>query len=171
VICEKPTRAYPQGRTGTDAGYTAHRRAGEVPCRPCMEGTNARRNRGERTSDRRTKWRQAAIARDPHYDRRQNLKAKFGISLEDYDRLLAEQGGRCAICPATEPGGRHKTFFPVDHDHACCSGKRSCGKCLRGLLCAGCNFGLGHFGDDPERLLAAAAYLLDHRRLPTSMGT
>lgn len=103
-------------------------------------------------------------------DRRANLKAKFGLSLEDYDRMLAEQGGTCAICPATEAGGRHNTFFAVDHDHACCPGKGSCGKCVRGLLCAKCNFALGQFDDDPDRLMAAVAYLLSRQNVLIHSG-
>lgn len=58
-----------------------------------------------------------------------NLKSLYGITLEQYDSLLASQGGHCAICPATEPGGRGG--WKVDHDHV--TGK------VRGLLCDSCN--------------------------------
>ena len=37
MICERATVAYPDGRTGTDAGYQAHRKAGEDVCEPCIE--------------------------------------------------------------------------------------------------------------------------------------
>jgi hypothetical protein len=47
----------------------------------------------------------------------------------------------------------------VDHDHACCPGAKSCGKCVRSLLCASCNKGIAMFADEPQRLDAAAAYL------------
>jgi hypothetical protein len=73
--------------------------------------------------------------------------------------MLAAQGGGCAICGATEPGGRGT--FHVDHDHGCCAGtnRKTCGSCVRGLLCNGCNIGLGAFADDTTRLAAAIAYL------------
>lgn len=53
----------------------------------------------------------------------------------------------------------------VDHDHACCpdADSKTCGKCVRGLLCRYCNFGLGRFDDDPDRLWRAIEYLLRAR--------
>lgn len=58
----------------------------------------------------------------------------------------------CDICGV-------ETEVHVDHDHRCCPGKYSCGKCVGGFLCNNCNNGLGRFNDDPELLRAAAAYL------------
>lgn len=82
----------------------------------------------------------------------------YGINRERYEEMLTEQGGGCAICGSSNPGGR-VTRFSVDHDHSCCPGRRSCGSCVRGLLCTPCNQGIGVLGDDPERLEAAARYL------------
>lgn len=90
-------------------------------------------------------------------DRRAHLAA-YGLTVESFDALLRDQGGACAICRATEPGGRGG--WCIDHDHSCCPGRRkSCGACIRGLLCNNCNNGLGRFNDSVERLRAAAKYL------------
>jgi hypothetical protein len=80
----------------------------------------------------------------------------YGISAADYESMLATQGGGCAICSVPpEPDRR----LYVDHDHRCCPGRRSCGECVRGLLCRHCNLALGQFGDDPNRVAQAAEYL------------
>ena len=72
---------------------------------------------------------------------------KFGITLEQYNEMREEQNYSCKICQ------RHESEFAVsmavDHDHSCCSErKRSCGKCIRGLLCSNCNRGIGHLMED-----------------------
>jgi len=90
---------------------------------------------------------------DPLHGRAAHLRTLYGLSLAQFDALLAAQGGRCAICGGVDPGG--KGVWHVDHDHG--SGA------VRGLLCHGCNAGIGSLGDDPDRLPAAAAYLLMHR--------
>lgn len=82
--------------------------------------------------------------------RRSYLKREYGISPEDYDDLLASQGGVCAICGLPPPDPRGYRMH-IDHDHE--SGS------VRGILCGPCNQGLGQFRDDIDRLLAAVAYL------------
>lgn len=47
----------------------------------------------------------------------------------------------------------------IDHDHSCCSGATSCGNCVRGALCPGCNLGLGAFRDDVNKFERAIKYL------------
>jgi hypothetical protein len=87
--------------------------------------------------------------------RANRLQQELGITQEDYDALLNAQGGTCAICHVPE----NKGHLAVDHDHSCCSGRHSCGKCIRGLLCSKCNKGIGLLNDDPELLGAAVTYL------------
>jgi hypothetical protein len=70
---------------------------------------------------------------------------KYGLSKEAFTVLLAVANGSCMICK------QPTTTFQVDHDHET--------KQVRGLLCGSCNKGLSNFGDDPERLIAAATYL------------
>lgn len=81
---------------------------------------------------------------------------RYNLTPVDYDKLLAAQGGVCGICGAEPVGGG---CLQVDHDHACCPAQRSCGRCVRGLLCAHCNAALGMMCDDPDRLRAAAEYV------------
>lgn len=83
------------------------------------------------------------------------LKAKYGITLTQYEWILAEQGGGCAICSTTDGRKRHA----VDHDHGCCPGERTCGRCLRGLLCIPCNMGIGFFREREKSLRRAAEYV------------
>ena len=80
------------------------------------------------------------------------LKSNYGITLEDYDRMLEDQGGCCKVCGTSEPGSG-KGRFAVDHNH-------NTGK-IRGLLCSHCNTGLGKFKDSPDLLEAAKEYLLE----------
>lgn len=87
---------------------------------------------------------------------------RFNITVDHYASMLAEQGGCCAICGTDNPAGRGE--WHIDHDHSCCPGQRSCGKCVRGLLCNYCNIGLGHFNDDLDRLMNAMRYLDGARR-------
>lgn len=126
-------------------------------CRTCeneslRNAVNADPERVERRRQSVSAWQKE----HPEWVRDRNLK-RFNITGAEADALLAEQGGGCAICG--EPPSRRA--LDIDHDHSCCDGNFSCGKCIRGLLCSDCNMGIGKLGDrDPERLLAAAGYLL-----------
>lgn len=84
---------------------------------------------------------------------------KYGMSKERFEELLVEQGGLCPVCDTPEPG---VSGWHIDHDHACCDRKGSCGNCIRALLCGPCNQGLGLFRDNAERLRKAADYIDRH---------
>jgi|SRR5674476_66221 len=79
------------------------------------------------------------------------------IPKDKLEEMYSRYNGLCWSCqefPATA----------VDHDHSCCPGIASCGKCVRGLLCHGCNCGMGLLGDSIDRLERAVRYLTDHQQ-------
>ena len=84
------------------------------------------------------------------------LRREYGITIADYNAMLDRQLGKCFICRESCASGKR---LSVDHDHRCCSGARSCGNCVRGLLCRDCNIALGKLRDDPAIVRAAAEYL------------
>lgn len=78
---------------------------------------------------------------------------KYGLVPEDFDRMVEEQDGKCAICMREfDLSGPTRKDVVVDHDHT--TGE------VRGLLCQHCNVGIGMLGDDADRIMSAAAYLL-----------
>ena len=102
----------------------------------------------------------ARFCRDCCRDRR--VADDYGISPAMYRSLLDEQGGVCRICGKPETG-RHQSGtlrrLAVDHDHKCCPGKKSCGKCVRGLLCGRCNSAIGLIDESLAVLESMALYL------------
>ncbi|MFI1194033.1 endonuclease VII domain-containing protein [Micromonospora sp. NPDC020750] len=91
-------------------------------------------------------WKARNPERHKYLVRRSWLKQIYGITHEQYDALMEAQGGACAIC--NNPSGG--TRLAIDHDHSCCPGKKSCGQCIRGLLCMNCNRLLGWFDNRRE---------------------
>jgi hypothetical protein len=79
----------------------------------------------------------------------------YGIGTEEWELLFDSQGRKCAICDAYES----PQPWATDHDHSCCPGKKSCGACLRGILCSNCNVGIGHLRESPRIMRRAIAYL------------
>jgi hypothetical protein len=90
------------------------------------------------------------------YQHKRTVK-KHGITYEQYLDMYAEQDGKCKICLSVEKS--YKSRLSIDHDHSCCPGSGSCGKCIRGLLCSNCNTFLGNAKDSIEILQAAIKYL------------
>ncbi len=84
---------------------------------------------------------------NPELKRRQNLKSRYDIEPEEYDFLLAIQGGTCAICRKLPDDEQ----LCVDHDHAT--------RAIRGLLCRRCNSGIAVFGDSAKGVERALKYL------------
>lgn len=86
-------------------------------------------------------------------------RARYGI---EFNRLWEAQDGNCLVCNEPMlPFGRELKSAVVDHDHSCCSGKTSCGKCVRGLIHWGCNIILGHIENQDRAKIVplAVAYL------------
>ena len=77
------------------------------------------------------------------------MRKQYGISLEQFNQLLEIQNNECAICKKSLDSLKRR--MNIDHDHE--TNK------VRGLLCTGCNTGLGHLGDNIEGLKIAVAYL------------
>jgi hypothetical protein len=126
----KPAEAFTRRRTHRPGKLVSE-------CTPCKVNRNQRY---------RIKNRERVL----EIERKSKFKQQYGISLEDYARMLGAQNGGCAICAATEPSSR-TTYFAVDHCHAT--------GVVRGLLCTKCNRGLGLFNDDTDRMGRAVKYL------------
>ena len=84
-------------------------------------------------------------------DRRYHLKHNYGITPEEYDKMLMEQGGVCAMCKKDDPKHYHDRLV-VDHNHK--TGE------VRSLLCNPCNTLIGLANEDVDLLMTAAAYLM-----------
>jgi hypothetical protein len=132
--------------------------------RPWSEWTEEQREKHRATSRRtyernkakRNAEHKAYVAANPERIRAAHRKRVYKLSPEDFTAKMLEQNSRCAIC--------RNEFVKtpnVDHDSNCCPDKmKTCGKCVRGILCGDCNRALGLFDHDLERLQAAIDYLL-----------
>ncbi len=87
-------------------------------------------------------------------DRNAKFKHHHGVTIEEANDMIEAQNRLCAICNQLPTGKGHCSRLHVDHCHK--TGK------VRAMLCNNCNHGLGHFRDEPERLVAAANYLRSH---------
>ena len=119
-------------------------------CKPCAKQKSTKdyyANHEKRKKSNRQRSQQPEVrARD----RDRLLKRKYGLSANDYDRLLRMQQGVCAICK-TDKRDKRDREMPVDHNHKT--------HAIRGILCDTCNRVIGLFGDDPETIRNAIRYL------------
>ena len=74
------------------------------------------------------------------------------ITQEKYTSLLRMYDGKCHAC-------KTNIATNIDHDHQCCNKIRSCGKCVRGLLCHQCNSALGLLGDSRQKIKNLLEYI------------
>jgi hypothetical protein len=100
------------------------------------------------------KWRKENPEAQARLSTKNNLAIKMrkhGATLEHYEVMFAEQGGKCAICGSSESKNKRSKRLYVDHCHAT--------NRVRGLLCLPCNSAIGFMEDDVARLQKAIAYL------------
>lgn len=97
------------------------------------------------------RWKSNGGRRCPKKLREYQLQHNYGLSLDDFNRLLESQNNRCAICLKDSPGGKN---WHVDHCHQ--TGE------VRGVLCQKCNQAIGMFYEDLEILDRAKEYIKKH---------
>lgn len=97
-----------------------------------------------------------ATANGKRVNRAACLRYKYGITLVDYEAMLSQQQGACAICGGPQQGKPGK-FLDVDHNHT--TGQ------IRGLLCRQCNRTLGLVKEDTDLLLRMVNYLNEDKRI------
>ena len=137
---EKPLSAYTIVKSGKRKGHPAG------ACKDCRTELHKTRKRNDPSIYERIEW--------PC-----KLKRLYGLTVEQYDNILSEQKGRCAICGSESSQSRSyklvgRAKFSVDHCHT--TGK------VRGLLCTKCNRALGLMNDSIESVLRMAEYLKKH---------
>ena len=123
------------GVTGLDNFYTKDGKRTNSRCKSCHR------------ADCKKRWH----SKTQQEKQASRVKKLYGINPEEYLKMHEDQEGRCAICgnvPTTKRG------LHLDHCHT--TGQ------VRGLLCHGCNTGIGSFGDDPELLSKALDYLKEN---------
>lgn len=157
MICGSPNRVgeYRSGRfcsVGCQQAWvrTNGSRPTEATCDFCGEIFSLGRGRTGRLQRTDTRWCPDCGRDSPDVSRFR----RYGITRKQYEEAQVKG---CSIC------GRKDRKLHVDHDHSCCPARggsaRTCGKCVRGLICGPCNRGLGLFFDDPRALERAAKYL------------
>lgn len=132
-------------KCGTYSGYITHGKNKEVPCEKCRIAANKyRRDKRKVDND--------ILGYDPRRFKKHNITKSI------YDKLFNKYNGKCWVC-------KKKDAVHIDHDHNCCEGTYSCGKCIRGILCSNCNTAIGLLDDDIKLLNKAIEYI---KRPPVS---
>jgi hypothetical protein len=148
---------------GQTKDVSLFKEGGKKPtCKSCdaVRAKTYRQNNTEAVNQRsRSKYQGDSIARETRNARTRSWRERIGkeaVRAGDersrYGTTRKELGSTCAICGTTK-------HLCVDHDHACCPGARSCGKCVRDVLCVSCNTFIGKIEATPGRLAVATGYL------------
>ena len=151
----------------------------QYKCKACMKKINAteeiqakkreaikgwRKSNPEKVSEQKKrhyeKYKEKACERSrKHYAENKNqhrnstMYRKYGITLEQYNKIREAQNYCCALCGKHE--GDNKQGLVIDHCHKSTE--------VRKLLCTTCNVGLGMFKDNVDLLTKAIEYLKEHR--------
>lgn len=133
---EKPIEEFPIDRSKRDGFF--HK------CKKCLAAADRRRY--GRTRDKQISQARRWNTNNPDRYKDIQLQLHYGISLADYNEMLKDQDGVCAICRKPD-----KRALSVDHCHTT--------NAIRGLLCGGCNRALGILDDDVNRVSAMVNYL------------
>jgi len=102
----------------------------------------------KRIKEQQKQWAKRNVDNRKLNRKKYNLKVNFGISIEDYNKLLLRQNGVCAVC-----GSNTNRSLAVDHNHE--TGK------VRGLLCGNCNTALGLLRENIQIIEKLKGYLVD----------
>lgn len=91
-----------------------------------------------------------------HYAMHKAVRSKYGLTALSYLEMYRAQDGQCKACgkpgqPIGRRGRERWEVLQIDHNHDTLK--------VRGLLCNGCNIGLGHLGDSIDRVRAVLRYL------------
>lgn len=150
-FCEFPDCGRPHKSGGLCAAHVLQKRRGQElrPIRVLAPGVECSAEGCQRT-------RRTAGYCDRHQYSRVRRWVQYGLDLESGQAMYERQGRSCGVCQTP----MHIDDLKIDHDHDCCNvGAKSCGNCVRGLLCGRCNNGLGYFRDNVTTLRNAANYL------------
>ncbi|MBP7709873.1 MAG: endonuclease VII domain-containing protein [Rickettsiales bacterium] len=93
--------------------------------------------------------------KNPEKKREQKYRTRYGITLKQYEELLALQNHTCAICGKGEHVRKNDKYFLVDHCHK--TGE------VRGLLCHRCNQAIAQLNEDPSSSLRLIKYIFLHK--------
>lgn len=119
-------------------------------CKPCHNEYS--RKYYKENIDEARKYNKKRYNENKEMFRESNLRSKYGLSLDEWNRMNNKQGGLCMICGKTQ-SERHKTFkhLCVDHNHTTGG--------VRGLLCHPCNTAIGLLYEDSKLFERAGKYL------------
>jgi hypothetical protein len=144
LAADRRRKAHPRP-TAWLCSHTDTKHFAKGMCRTCYKATAGKKRYDDRKKEMGIKkWRE--------YRREMSLRRKYHLPWNKYKEKLKKQNYRC-ICGQILNIDNGKIKIPhIDHNHKCCSGDFSCGKCIRGILCFRCNVVLGFLEHEPHLL-------------------